>query len=341
MIGGLAFAGVGDRFRRGPVMVVVALIRAVLFAAMAMSGLGIPALIGLLVVAVVLGPIFTATEVAFLSDVLDEPVFAAGTGVRLTANQLSQVGGFAIGGVLVAGFGAHAALLVNAATFVVAAALVGWAAHGARQSGDHRQPSAQRSLRAAATWFRRHRLMLALLGLSALDGLFFAPEGLAVPFAADVGAGAAGAGLLLAALPLGSAVGAALLVRVVPYRQRPIAARWMAAGCGLPLVVTALAPPWPVALGCWVLTGVLSAYQVVVITTVAQAAPDAQRARIIGFGGAIVVAAQGIGLAAFGALAQLVEPGVSIAVAGLVGSALAGLLIVGPLSGWAVTAERT
>ncbi len=38
-----------------------------------------------------------------------------------------------------------------------------------------------------------------------------------MPFADEVGAGTAGAGLLLAAMPFGSAIGAAVLVRFVPY----------------------------------------------------------------------------------------------------------------------------
>jgi MFS family permease len=340
IVGGMVFTGIGDRFPRGPVMSSVALLRAALFAAMAIPALDMPVVVALLVVAVLQGPVFGATEVAFLSDALEEKLFAAGTGVRLTANQLSQVTGFAVGGLVVALLGPRPALLLNAATFLVAAALVGWAAHDARVPAKRAHPSTSTGLRAAATWFARHRLMLTLLGLSALDGLFIVPEGLAVPFGHHVGAGTAGVGLLLAALPLGSAVGAAVLVRFVPYPARPTAARWMAAGCGLPLIITALAPPWPVAFACWAVTGALSAFQVVAITTVAQAAPDAQRARIIGFGWAVVIAAQGLGLALFGGLARYVTPGGSIAIAGIVGVVLACLIAVRPLANWSVEVTR-
>ncbi len=343
IIGGLAFSGVGDRFRRGPVMVAIALIRAGLFAAMAIAGLALPVVVLLLVLGVLLGPVFRATEVAFLSDTLDEREFAAGTGVRLVGSQISQVLGFALGGIVVAVIGARPALLINAATFVLAAALVGWAASGERRRREQAAAvarAAEVGLKTAARWFGRHRLMLALLGLSALDGLFIVPEALAVPFGHQAGAGTAGAGLLLAAMPLGSAIGAAVLVRFVPYEVRPLAARWMAAGCGLPLLVTAVIPPWPVAFACWAVTGALSAFQVVAITTVAQTAPDAQRARIVGFGWAVVIAAQGVGVAVFGALAQFLTPGGSIAVAGAVGSALAVLVAVRPLANWTVEVAR-
>ncbi|HEU5265169.1 MAG TPA: MFS transporter [Jatrophihabitans sp.] len=340
IVGGMAFSGLGDRYPRGPVMSGVALLRAALFAAMAIPVLDMPVVVALLVLAVLLGPVFGSTEVAFLSDALDEKQFAAANGVRLTANQLSQVAGFAVGGLVVAVLGPRPTLLLNAATFLVAAGLVGWAAHTARLPSMSAHRSTSTGLRAAAAWFAHHRLMLALLGLSALDGLFIVPEGLAVPFGHHVGAGTADVGILLAALPLGSALGAAVLVRFVPYRARPTAARWMAAGCGLPLVATALEPPWPVAFACWALTGALTAFQVVAITSVAQAAPDAQRAGIIGFGWAVVIAAQGLGLAAFGGLARYLSPGTAIAVAGLLGSMLATYIAVRPLAHWTVEVGR-
>jgi hypothetical protein len=333
IVGGLAFAGAGDRFRRGPVMVAVSLVRAALFAVMAASAAHLAFVVVLLVVAVLLGPVCRAAETAFLTDALGQHEFAAGVGIRLSANQLSQVLGFALGGVVVAALGPRPALIVNAATFVVAAVLLGWAARGERRRSIG-SPQATAGLRTATAWFGRRPLMVALLGLSALDGLFFVPEGLAVPFGHQVGTGPLGAGLLLAALPLGSALGAAVLVRFVPYRARPLAARWMAACCGLPLLLTAIAPPWPVAFGCWALTGALSAFQVVAITTVAQAAPDSVRARILGFGSAVVLAAQGIGLAVFGGVAQFTTPAASIAVAGIAGCALACCLAARPLVNW-------
>ncbi len=69
-----------------------------------------------------------------------------------------------------------------------------------------------------------------LLGLSSLAGLFVVPEGLAVPFGHQIGATTSQIGLLLAAVPLGSAVGAVLLVRFVRGRRRTRAAAVMAVG---------------------------------------------------------------------------------------------------------------
>ena len=161
-----------------------------------------------------------------------------------------------------------------------------------------------------------------------MAGFFVVPEGLAVPYARSVGAGDSQVGLLLAAIPLGGAFGALLLVRLVPP---PARARWaglMAIGCGLPLLVSALEPPWPLACLCWFVSGALSAFQVEVITSLVQAIPDPLRSHLMGVIGGWLTGTQGVGLAAASAVAEALSPGATIAVAGATGSALALALLL-------------
>lgn len=334
-IAGGLLGGAGDRLPAGTVMVGCEVVRAALFAAMTLSGLSIAAMLSLLVVAVFLGPVFSASQVSYLTAVLDEPAFRVGLGLRLTSSQLAQVLGFAVGGLIVALIGARGALIVNAATYVLSAALIISAVHRApvsprRRAGNRSAHGRTRSLR----WFAQDGEHRGLLGLSSLAGLFVVPEGLAVPFGHQIGATTSQIGLLLAAVPLGSAVGAVLLVRFVRGRWRTRAAAVMAVGCGLPLLATAAEPPWEWAAACWFLSGALAAYQVEVITSIAQAAPPDTRAGIAGVANSALLGAQGTGLLVFSAVVTVMLSSRAVALAGALGCLLACAILAGPLRGW-------
>jgi hypothetical protein len=66
----------------------------------------------------------------------------------------------------------------------------------------------------------------ALLALACVSGFYIAPEGLVVPYSDQIGAGTWGVGVLLAANPLGTAIGMVLLSRfVAPDRRVRLAGR--------------------------------------------------------------------------------------------------------------------
>ncbi|MDT4903792.1 MAG: hypothetical protein QOH52_1808, partial [Pseudonocardiales bacterium] len=90
-------------------------------------------------------------------------------------------------------------------------------------------------------------------------------------------------------------------------------------------------PHWPLALVCWLMSGLLAAYIIEVMTIVVQSIPDAHRSHLIGIVGALLTSAQGLGLVIFGALTQVVSPAHAIALAGLLGSGCALVLVLGPL----------
>jgi predicted MFS family arabinose efflux permease len=341
ILGGVLLAGFGDRLPRRLVMIGCDLARAALFAVMAVSGLPTAAVVALLVVAVFLRPAFSASAVSYLAASLEPELFRAGNGLRMIGNQIAQVAGFAIGGVLVAAVSPRGALLINAGTYVLSAVLVAALLRPVRASDPAGDPArGPRRLPTVASgrdvWqaLWGDRQLRALLALSALAGLFVVAEGLAVPFAAGSGASTAEIGVLLAAIPLGSAAGIPLLVRAVRVSRRGFAASWMAVGCGIPLAVTALIPHWQAALGLWFVSGALAAYQVEIMTAIVQRTPDRLRARVVGLCSSVLVGAQGLGLAVFGAVANAWTPARSIGLAGLVGAVLACVLVVGPLRRW-------
>jgi predicted MFS family arabinose efflux permease len=331
ILGGALLARVGDRRSRRTVMVACDVARAALFAVMAVPGLPLPIVIALLVAAVFLGPAFSASEVGYLAAALDPDQFRAATGLRMVTNQIAQVAGFAVGGILVAALLPRGALLVDACTYALSAVVIRLALRTSRCREAPREDTSDDGDDAEFPGLLRHPRLRAWLALATLAGFFIVPEGLAIPFASDVGATTTEAGLLLAAIPLGGAVGALVLVRFVPKRRRSLVAGGMAIACGLPLVVSAFEPIWPIAWLCWFVSGGLAAFQVEVTTSIVQAIPDRVRAQLLGLASSWLIGAQGIGLLVFGAIANEADPGRSIAVAGVVGTALAAYIVLGPL----------
>ena len=327
IVGGPVLGRLGDRLPRRRVMVVADLVRALLFAAMTLPGVPTPGLVTLLVLAVFVSPVFGAAAVSYLAAQLEPEVFRAGTGLRMLSSQGSQVVGFAVGGALVAALGARSVLGLDALTFVVSALLIG--AGAPREPGPPAPPDPSEASPARAGLWRDRRVRRLVL-LSALAAFFVAPEGLAVPFAAELGGSTTAAGLLLASIPLGSVAGIYVLVRRVPPAKRATVAGVMAVGAGVPLLASGLPHSLPAAAALWFVSGAGAAYQVEVLTRLVHMVPDAVRSRALGVVNAILLGAQGLGVAAFGAVADGITARAAVALAGGIGAVAAVCLVWWP-----------
>jgi predicted MFS family arabinose efflux permease len=158
-----------------------------------------------------------------------------------------------------------------------------------------------------------------------LAGFSVVPEGLAVPFAEQVGAHAAGVGLLLAARPAGTILGAFILGRPRVGQQRRLG--WiapMAVGTTLPYTLYLLGPSLGAALVLLLISGLCAAHQITAGATFVRLAPDHQRGQAFGLARSGQVAIQGVGVACGGLIAQ--QSGTvdgTIAVTGIAGTACA------------------
>lgn len=343
VFGGFALSRVGDRFSRRTVMIVCELIRAAAFATMAIPGMPFVAVAVLLVVAVLVGPAFTASAVSYLSVRLTPAQFRTASGLRTASNQAAQVVGFAIGGALVAAIGTHGTLLLDAVTYLVSAAAVIAGVRGAVRTEEAPatsgastpvrvgRPTPQGRKRLGPVGVLRmvmaDTMARTMFLLSLLAGLFVVPESLAIPFASEIHATTSEAGLLLASIPLGSTVGVLLLVRLVPEARRHDVALAMAVLTGVPLIFTVLVHHVALAGLCWVLSGLAAAYQIDAFVTVIHAVPDAARAQLVGVFGSLLLTAQGAGPLIFGLLASAAASAVSVTVAGATGVGLACVVV--------------
>jgi MFS family permease len=334
ILGGYTLARVGDHLPRRAVMAGCDALRAACFVSMAIPGLPIIAVIALLVVAVFIGPAFTASEVSYLAAHFSAARFSVANVLRMSSGQVAQVTGFALGGVAVALLGARGALVVNAGTFAVSALAIGTGLRGRTVSprlaaSSASKGSSQPDAPPFVGLWRDVRLR-SLVALALLIGFFVVPEGLAVPYGRSMHASTIEVGLLLASIALGGAAGATLLVRV-SLDRRSFMAEWMAVACGVPLAAAALTHHLSVAIVCWLASGLFAAYVTHVVTAVVQRIPDARRSHLVGIVAALLLGAQGLGLLIFGTATRVMSPGEAVGTAGLLGSACALALVAGPL----------
>jgi predicted MFS family arabinose efflux permease len=312
-------------------MITADVLRAVLVAVMAIPQMPIWALCVLLVVVVLLGAPHTAAQGALLPALLPGELYERGLAVRQITSQSAQLAGFAGGGLLVAALSPSTALLGNAVTFALSAVLVrvGVADRPrphADGPGNESEDADGRGLRRVLSGLAeivadpRRR---ALVTLAWLVGWYVVPESLAAPYADQLGAGPAVVGLLMAADPLGSVLGAWLFVRFVPAETRARLVGVLAAAAGVPQVLCLFRPGVALTLVLWAVSGALAtAYLLQTQASFVRATPDRRRGSAIGVAASGIVAAQGVAILIGGLLADLWDPATAIAAAGVVGTVL-------------------
>jgi len=254
--------------------------------------------------------------------------YPTGLGLRTATGQAAQIAGFAIGGIAIAAIGARGALALDAATFLISAALIRLGVR-TRPPAAHPDDAApgppQRWLHGAATVLADPRLRL-LLSLSWLLGLLVIPEGLAAPYAQHLGGGARTVGLLLAAGPTGVLVGTVCYTRLISAPTRARLLGPLAAVAGIPLLFCATTPNLAITCLLWALSGACTAYQVQVVAEFVHTISPSIRGQGLGTASAGLLAAQGIGLLAGGAITQISTPTDAIVTAGAAATALGSAL---------------
>jgi MFS family permease len=333
VLGGWLLSGVADRYPRRRVLITTDLVRAVLAGVTALPGMPLPSLwvaVGLLTLA---GGPFKAAQLALLPQILSGEQYPVGLAARAAASQVAQVIGFAGGGLLVTTVDPRIALGFNAATFVASAVLV---RTGVRARPTAAPAAAARPVSHSSDAGTGHRAPIGgLVVLVCLIGLYVVPEGVAAPYAHAVGGVTAlGVGVLMAADPLGSAVGAWVTAR---RRRSPTVAlvAALAVAAGVPLMACVWRPGLIVSVVLWAASGAMStAYLIHAQTLVTDAVPDHRRGRVLGRLATCLYASQGVAILLGGAATGLVGPFRAVALAGGAAAILAATV------GWVEHARR-
>ncbi len=322
LIGGPLLSVYADRLPRRQVMIGCDLVRMAIIGSLAIPGVPLGLLVGLLFVAGLFTPPFEAARAATTPEVLTGDRYAVGLALSNISSQLAQVGGFVAGGALVVAVSAPGALLIDAATFAVSAVLLRF---GVRSRPASAPGEEQRSLLADAregfaVVFGTPRVGRLIVMLFVVAALGYAPEGLAAPYAAELDEGATAVGLLLAANPLGVIVGGIVIGRMVRPSRRQRLLVPLALLAVLALVPAATVPWLSVTLVLFFLSGVGFSFVIPLNVLVVRAIPDAARARAFGVVATGLQAVQGLGIVAAGLAATVLAPSVVASLCGAVGT---------------------
>jgi MFS family permease len=278
-----AFAGaLGDRFDRRRVMIASDLTAGVFFLAMAMVDAPWLLLALAFFSAVAEAPFLSSSSAAIPNLVGDEDLAWANGLVTLGRNAGILVGPL-LGGLLVSTVGPGAVFALNAATFLVSAALVASVRGRFNEDRDQGAQDEHRGLRAGVGYLFREPVLrtisFAWLALVLGLGMTMVAD---VPFVKLFGAGSLGYGVLIACWGGGSIVGS-LLGRFLRAKTETIA---LVVGAGViaGTSVGAGVSPWFVlALGAIFLMGVGDGVSFVAQQGILQRrTPDAVRSRVSG-----------------------------------------------------------
>ena len=319
VLGGAFLSGLADRFPRRAVLVVTDLVRAGLAALMAVPGVPLGVLWTLVALLSMASGPFKAAQLSLLPSVVSEAQYVPAMSLRAASTQLAQLAGFACGGLLLTVVAPAAVLGLNAGTFAISALIVlaGVRARPAVAAQPERQVSHSDVPVAPFAG------VLPIFAMVMLIGLFVVPEGIAAPYGDALGTGPAGVGLLMAADPLGSALGAWLLARrgsTPTWRSMVV----LAALAGVPLVFCSVGPALVLSLGLWAVAGGLStAYLIQAQALLVELVPDHRRGLVMGRLATSLYTSQGLAVVLGGGLSELTGPFRAVGAAGLLGVVLA------------------
>lgn len=243
LVGGV----VADRFARSRVMLFAEvaagcsqLVTAVLF----LTGRAtVPALVVLAAISGLTIAMFSPALTGIVPDVVsDQHLQSANAYLRLATN-LARILGTAIGGVLIATLGPGAALLVDAGTFLLAAALLVFVRSPVPRAGTA-NPGVWADLRSGWREFASRRWIVVVVVLFSLsNAAFSAVVGVLWPYQAQQALGGAGPwAAVVTAFSMGTVLGVLIALRVRPRHPMTVAVLTVPV---LALPVVLAAPPAP------------------------------------------------------------------------------------------------
>ena len=323
LFGGMFLSGLADRLPRRSVMVGCDLIRVVLVAAMLGPGVPLAAMIALLYAVTLLQAPFDASRSAIVRDVMEGDRYPLAMAVMGSTSRVVVVAGSAAAGLVVALFGARAALGADGATFILSALLVQAGVHAGRPDGGRRRPQAAAPARRGNPPRLRRPRAADPDGPRLAGRVLRGSRGPGRAVRGEPGGGAVAAGLVIATSQLGAAVSTPLFTKKIGPLTR---LRWMGPmaviTCGI-LAVTVFRPNLIVSMALFALSNSFAMYQIAANTAFVERIPNGKRGQAFGLASAGLIVGQGLAFAVAGAAAEVVPPSTVVALSGGIGALVA------------------
>ena len=331
VVSGTLMSATVDRIPIRRLLVVCDITCGFLVAAMAVRGMPIAALLLLLLAVGTVSGVSGGARSAVIPTVVPAAAYIPAGSLLRISSQLTQVCGNAVGGALLVFVSPHMALLVNASSFLVSAALI--------RIGMHDRPPVDVAVDAPLLRDSLHGLR-SVLGHAPLRRLLLlswlvptcavAPEALAAPYVASLGGSSSLVGWWLVALPLGVVIGDLVGIWAVPPRWQRRLIGPLAAATFVPLLAFALHPRFAIAFPLLVLSGSAALFGLGLSALVRSTAPPQLLGRALAISTAGMMTLQGLGFAAAGALGEVVSPPTAITLAAVAGLGIAAVLRPSP-----------
>lgn len=319
VLGGPLLATLADRLPPRRVLIGCDLLRAVVVGALVIPGLPVWLLILMIFISELAAPPFESTRSALAPQLLPDDSYVIGVSLIGALHQVAQVVGFAVGGLALAVVSAQQALMVDAVSFVISAALLAGLAVRPASAGHETDSLLSGTAAGLRHVFMSPRLRLLVLMAWLACAVAVVPEGLAAPYALHLGYGSGVVGLLLSTVPLGCAIGGLVVTRLVSPEHRMRLLVPLVALASVPLLPLALDPPLPVVVVLLTASGAGAASLVLVSTTVGREVEPAMRGRVFAVAASGLMVTQGLGVLAGGALAEVLSVHLVLALIGAVG----------------------
>jgi MFS family permease len=278
---GLLAGPLVDRLSRKALMIVSDLVRFGVFCVLPFTH-SAAQIVALAAVAGLATGFFRPAVYAGLPNLVEDADLSSANSLLQAIDNLTWAIGSIVGGVLVESSGPHLAYWINAATFLVSAALIAQIPQRLLQAGRAATRGHWRDLRDGFALVRTSRALLTVLVAWNVGMLANAAINVAEPFLAfdAFKSGRFGLGLLMGCAGLGLAVGAFLAAQWIERRGLPNVYGASLALMGIGVGAAAAAPNVWVAAACVVLSGTGNGAAVVCNALLVQrGAPDYLRGR--------------------------------------------------------------
>ncbi|MFJ8966661.1 MFS transporter [Lentzea sp. NPDC102401] len=253
LLAGVVLTPLADRLPRREVLVASCVVQAGLVGVMTLPGVSVIVLAGAAVSVAGVQALYAAARAAVALDVLGAEHHKSGRTRLMVVREWGQLLGLATAAAVIGTIGPIAALLLDIASFLIAAALLWW---GLRPRPSARTISAgaaarpkTSSVRMFARVLRQDRQARLMAILIVLIGFAAVPDGLAAPLVEQTHGPDGMVAVLLAADCVGVIIMGHWLERQSSDRQRRLVVP-LALLCQAPLVAFFFQPPLLVAGGC-------------------------------------------------------------------------------------------
>ncbi len=328
LLTGSTLGWLADRFPRRSVMVACCLLQATVLVCAAAWGAPTVLLVGAAAVVGAVQPVFKAAQLTVVSDILGDDAGARARPLLFVLREAGLLVGLALGGVVVVAVGAVPALLVDAASFAVAAAVLRCGLRRRPLAADDAPPP-DPARRAGPVRLRGRPGVAAMLVVPGAIGLAAAPTAVIAPLAAELTVPPYAIGLLLATDSVGVLLVGLILTRVPRARQSRLMFP-LAAATVLPLFLLPLVPPPAVVFLLFALTGAGSMALAPAQTRLLDGLPNHARGRAVALSSSILRASQGAGAVLAGLLSAALHDA-ALAVAAVAVPATVALVVAGAL----------